>query len=189
MAVSKRTRYEVLKRDNHTCRYCGGTAPDVRLTVDHVLPVALGGSDDPSNLVAACQDCNAGKSSSAPDAPLVEDVKQDALRWAAAIKRASEDMAAATTERWTLNAEFQELWADVCSNVMGREWYRPTDWTDTLDTFRHHGLPQSEIIDAFWIMQGKEGLPTDQRWRYFCGICWRKISALQQAAIALLGED
>lgn len=54
MAVSKRTRYEVLRRDNHTCRYCGGSAPDVRLTVDHVLPVTLGGSDDPSNLVAAC---------------------------------------------------------------------------------------------------------------------------------------
>jgi 5-methylcytosine-specific restriction endonuclease McrA len=39
MAVSKRTRYEVLRRDNHACRYCGGIAPDVILTVDHVTPV------------------------------------------------------------------------------------------------------------------------------------------------------
>ena len=56
MAVSKRTRFEVLRRDNHTCRYCGQSAPDVKLTVDHVLPVALGGHDDPTNLVAACKD-------------------------------------------------------------------------------------------------------------------------------------
>jgi 5-methylcytosine-specific restriction endonuclease McrA len=33
MPVNKRTRFEVFKRDNHTCRYCGGTAPDVVLTV------------------------------------------------------------------------------------------------------------------------------------------------------------
>lgn len=39
MAVSKRTRFEVLRRDDHTCRYCGQSAPDVKLTVDHVLPV------------------------------------------------------------------------------------------------------------------------------------------------------
>lgn len=27
MAVSKRLRHEVMRRDNHTCRYCGGGAP------------------------------------------------------------------------------------------------------------------------------------------------------------------
>ena len=57
MPVSKRLRYEILRRDNHACRYCGGTAPDVVITVDHVVPVALGGSDDAGNLVAACKDC------------------------------------------------------------------------------------------------------------------------------------
>lgn len=63
MAVSKRLRYEVLRRDNHTCRYCGATAPDVPLRVDHVTPVALGGTDTPDNLVTACEPCNSGKSS------------------------------------------------------------------------------------------------------------------------------
>ncbi len=36
-------------------------APDVEITVDHVVPVALGGSDEPSNLAAACDACNGGK--------------------------------------------------------------------------------------------------------------------------------
>ena len=61
MAVSKRTRFEVLRRDNHACRYCGRTAPEVKLTLDHVVPVSLGGTDDPDNLVAACHDCNSGE--------------------------------------------------------------------------------------------------------------------------------
>ncbi len=66
MAVSKRLRYEILRRDNHTCRYCGAAAPDVPLRVDHVTPVALGGSDKPENLVTSCEPCNSGKSSTIP---------------------------------------------------------------------------------------------------------------------------
>ena len=34
MAVSKRTRFEVLKRDNHTCQYCGAKAPNATLHVE-----------------------------------------------------------------------------------------------------------------------------------------------------------
>ncbi|MCZ7413118.1 HNH endonuclease [Streptomyces sp. WMMC897] len=63
MAVSKRLRYEILRRDNHACRYCGATAPSVPLRVDHVVPVALGGEDHPNNLVTSCEPCNNGKSS------------------------------------------------------------------------------------------------------------------------------
>jgi 5-methylcytosine-specific restriction endonuclease McrA len=29
--VSRRLRLEVLRRDGHTCRYCGAQAPDVKL--------------------------------------------------------------------------------------------------------------------------------------------------------------
>lgn len=90
MAVSKRLRYEVLRRDNHTCRYCGSAAPDVKLQVDHVVPKSLGGSDEPANLATACEPCNSGKSSVPADADLVDDVAQDALRWSAAMDRAAE---------------------------------------------------------------------------------------------------
>ncbi len=97
MAVSKRLRYEVLRRDNHACRYCGAVAPDAKLTVDHVLPVTLGGTDEASNLVAACADCNSGKSASTPGAALVDDVSQDQVRWgramAAAIEQRSAELA------------------------------------------------------------------------------------------------
>lgn len=61
MSVSRRRRWLVLERDGFTCRYCGRSAPNVELEVDHVHPVAAGGSDDPDNLVTACYDCNRGK--------------------------------------------------------------------------------------------------------------------------------
>lgn len=83
MPVSKRLRYEILRRDNHACRYCGASAPDVKLNVDHVIPQALGGSDAPTNLVTSCADCNAGKTSSMPNAMPVADVDQETFRQAA----------------------------------------------------------------------------------------------------------
>lgn len=60
--LGKRVRFEVFKRDNFTCQYCGAEAPAAVLQVDHILPVAEGGTNDLTNLVTACVGCNAGKS-------------------------------------------------------------------------------------------------------------------------------
>lgn len=61
-AIRKSVRFEVLKRDSFTCQYCGQKAPDVVLQVDHITPVADGGTNDILNLVTSCRECNAGKS-------------------------------------------------------------------------------------------------------------------------------
>jgi len=54
-------RWEVFERDNYTCQYCGQCAPNVKLEVDHVIPVADGGSNDMDNLRTSCYACNRGK--------------------------------------------------------------------------------------------------------------------------------
>lgn len=54
-------RYKILERDNFSCFYCGASGKDTRITVDHVIPMSRGGTNEESNLVAACADCNAGK--------------------------------------------------------------------------------------------------------------------------------
>lgn len=59
--LSKKTRFQVLQRDNFTCQYCGRSAPNVSLEVDHVVPVAKGGTNDIENLVTSCWECNIGK--------------------------------------------------------------------------------------------------------------------------------
>lgn len=60
-SISKSLRFEVFKRDKFTCQYCGKSAPDVVLEVDHLKPVAKGGTNDILNLITACKDCNRGK--------------------------------------------------------------------------------------------------------------------------------
>lgn len=60
-SISKRTRFEVFKRDNFTCQYCGRMAPDVVLEIDHINPVANKGNNDIINLITSCFDCNRGK--------------------------------------------------------------------------------------------------------------------------------
>jgi 5-methylcytosine-specific restriction endonuclease McrA len=58
----RKVRDEVLKRDHERCFYCGEPAT----TVDHLRPVSRGGTDDKSNLVAACSDCNGSKGDRTP---------------------------------------------------------------------------------------------------------------------------
>jgi len=183
MAVSKRTRYEVLRRDNHTCRYCGGTAPDVVLTVDHVTPVALGGTDHPSNLVAACRDCNAGKSSASPDAPLVEDVKQDALRWVAAMKVAEQRLAAKSQPE----REYITYMADVVASYFDDDDL-PSDWRDSLLQFYRAGLPRAMFENAIDISVSKGHVSWRNKWRYACGAAWTMLRELHDEARAVIEE-
>lgn len=191
MAVSKRLRYEVLRRDNHSCRYCGATAPDAKLTIDHVVPVALGGSDDANNLVTACGDCNAGKSSSSPDAPIVDDVAADALRWARAMQTAA---AVAKSQRDYRDADRRrfldewESWTYASKN--GRETFPlPLDWQAAIDRFGEASLPSEEIADAVDIAMRARGVYFEKIFAYFCGVCYRKIQHMQEIAQQVLASE
>lgn len=59
--ISKKVRFEVFKRDSFKCQYCGESAPDVVLHVDHIMPVSKGGGNEIINLITACDSCNGGK--------------------------------------------------------------------------------------------------------------------------------
>lgn len=54
--LSKRTRFNVFKRDGFTCQYCGAHPPKVVLHVDHITPVVEGGGNDIDNLVTSCEE-------------------------------------------------------------------------------------------------------------------------------------
>lgn len=59
--LSKKIRFEVFKRDQFKCQYCGSSAPDVVLQVDHINPVSNGGDNELLNLITSCEPCNNGK--------------------------------------------------------------------------------------------------------------------------------
>lgn len=188
MTVSRRLRFEILRRDGHTCRYCGGAAPDVALTVDHVKPTALGGKDEPENLVTACSQCNSGKASVAPSSPLVADVAEDALRWAKAIDLASAAMMAERTFNESVLETFDYRWADWSYGPKDdrRLIPRPNDWRESVLRFVSLGLDVDIICDMVRVAMSKDKVSADDTWAYFCGCCWRQIDKLQEMAKGFL---
>lgn len=191
MAVSKRTRFEVLNRDNFTCRYCGQSAPDVKLHVDHVMPVSLGGADTPDNLVAACIDCNTGKASTNPRAETVAQVSEDAVRHAEAVKKIAAEMEDTIREEYKARSRSYENARDALCHGAGLKHNEdafaflthqidiPDDWFTTFVTFTELGLTHLIISDAFRIAWDAKGVADANVWRYFCGICWNRVRDIE----------
>lgn len=177
MAISKRLRYEILRRDGFACQYCGAGAPDATLTVDHVTPKALGGTDDPANLLTACEDCNAGKSSSNPDAPLVEAADRRAAQWKQAMETVIAQRQAVHSELMQRVKKFGDTWGDVPKEV---------GWRASVERFLAAGLTDEFLAAAASRAMLKERLPDRDVWRYFCGICWRELDAIQEATASIV---
>lgn len=174
MAISKRLRYEILRRDNNACRYCGASAPDVKLAIDHVIPVALGGSDEPSNLVTACEPCNSGKSATPADSPIVSDVDTRAAQWASAMKQVADE----------INAD-SHLINSVCERVDDiMPSYRPAAWRNSIQQILSAGLPAEVLVEMANVSLDAYGVK--DRWKYFFGCCWSRLREMQDRAAELL---
>jgi len=189
LAISKSLRFQILRRDGFKCRYCGLKAAETELVIEHVVPVALGGKDEPSNLVASCRDCNTGKAAIPPDAPLVAQVEADALRWAKAISVAADRMLNDLAKRQRARRAFDEAW-NRWHTTGGRNKTpipRPDDWETAVDRFIAAGLPAEILIDCLNKAMTTKKVKSGDVFRYMCGIAWRKVSELQEQARELVG--
>lgn len=175
-SLSKRTRFEIFKRDGFQCAYCGNTPPRVVLTIDHVTPHSKGGSDDIANLLTACSDCNSGKS----DVPLSRRVKQ------------VEEMTASEQERFDQVKAYNKLLA--CKRLAEDRWYKKVEeiWVSYIeggqgtvlvpDVARSvrmflKRMPAEQVIECLNVTLDRcRKSPDDmQFFKYFCGVCWRTI--------------
>lgn len=60
--ISKPKRLAIYVRDGLACAYCGATLEDgAVLTLDHLKPYSLSGSNEASNLVTCCAKCNSSR--------------------------------------------------------------------------------------------------------------------------------
>jgi 5-methylcytosine-specific restriction endonuclease McrA len=62
--VRGKVRDTIFAQDGHRCAYCLldlKSQPRIISTLDHVIPVRDGGTNDPSNLIAACWYCNSAR--------------------------------------------------------------------------------------------------------------------------------
>jgi HNH endonuclease len=194
--IGKRLRFEIYKRDRFRCVYCGRTPTEAVLEVDHLVPVAGGGTDDPENLFTACRDCNAGKS----DRPLTSalpQVRRDEIQelaerveqmrayqaWRAEFENALGAEIDAVYDAWV-----GEFGGGVVETDGGQE-YRSDVAFPTAKSIRGFldALPTAEIIDAVrvagWRYQKRDGdtLRRGDVARYFYGVCRNKIRLRDEA--------
>lgn len=183
--ISKRLRFEILTRDNYTCRYCGRTKDEVKLAVDHVIPEALGGPTEPSNLVTACEPCNSGKSSTSPTAEVVADVDATAVRWRAAMQQAADEVRADRAQLTAMLNAWRARWDAWTYTSNGEKHSLPLlpTWDASIRSMLESGADLDTLIDFVDVaMQSKARDP----FRYFCGCAWNHVRALQERARELL---
>ena len=181
--IKKGQRFDILKRDGFTCQYCGRKPPVVILHVDHILAVALGGSNDDDNLLTSCSDCNLGKSAKPVDriaAPVVFNFeeREDRMNQLKAYQKFLSEQNTAL-EGWVEKICCQWAIHDGQDPFAGK-WTIPDELEDAVRQFVKR-LPMQEILDAINIAFSR--YPTageNYRFKFFCGVCWRKIRQAQE---------
>lgn len=178
-AISKKLRFDVFKRDGFCCGYCGAHPSEtVILEIDHIHPVIEGGTNEIDNLLTACFDCNRGKGP----------------RLLSTIPQSFEEKAIETAEREAqlrayyeiLEAKKQrkddELWsiADIYMQRYGDESILRSRLA-SIRTFLER-MDYYEVHEAMEIAVDKM-YSKAPAFRYFCGICWRKIKAANGEAV------
>lgn len=178
MAVGKRKRFEIFKRDGFRCLYCGMTPPTVVLQCDHIIPVSNGGVDDASNLATSCESCNQGKSN-IPLGQVTESLSAIQERQVELQEQAeayNSFMKKARAKETKAINQLGRLWFDTIHGGQANLIFGPGR-IPSIRTFLKK-LPYHEVEEAIEIALSRTNHSTsydDHSWKYFCGVCWRKI--------------
>jgi len=172
--LSKKVRFEVFKRDLFKCQYCGNHPPDVVLNVDHIMPVAKGGSDDMDNLITSCEACNSGKSANL----------------LTSVPRSLKDKAMEVAEKEAQYREYAKVLQARRERIEQEVW----EVAEELNPGASKGMPRAEYasikkfierlgydscLDAAEIGRNAYPFARKRAFLYFCGVCWKRIRTLE----------
>jgi|ERR1700749_1184528 len=172
MAVSKKTRFDVFKRDGFKCQYCGRNPPIVILEVDHIIPVSKNGTDRIDNLVTSCFDCNRGKTNglltSLPrtTAEKTKELKERELQYKEYCKVMESIAAREQNEIEKVDEIYSSYFNEFCLS----------------DRFKNGSLRRFiKLIGFHKVERAMHNACTrvfdsDKAIKYFCGICWNEIN-------------
>lgn len=186
--ISKKTRFEVFKRDSFKCQYCGASAPEAILVVDHIDPFSKGGADEMVNYITACQSCNAGKSdrvlsdtttlqkqkAQLDELNMRRDQLEMMMQWRAGLKEISELEVETASDAWS-------------ANVVG--WSLNENGLKTLRSYvKKYGLQGvldaiESACDSYIRIDNETGKATEDS----VPLAWKKVGGL--LAIASLPDD
>jgi len=168
--ISKKTRFEVFKRDGFTCQYCGAHPPAVILHVDHINPVALGGKNHMDNYVTACEPCNLGKSATS-----LSQVPQSLQDKAAEVKERELQIKGYQRvmdgKRSRIDAEAERVRAvyEIYNNGYTLNASAMVSVRKFIEEIGVHAVEGA--MERAYTRGGSRG----GEFKYFCGICWNII--------------
>lgn len=169
-SISKKTRFEIFKRDLFVCQYCGSSPPSTVLELDHIHPISKGGDNHEDNLLTSCFDCNRGKA-----ANLLTEAPDTLAKKTAAQKEKQEQL-----------KEFEKLISRKKAlvtrrvNALEKEFISHTGHHFS-DSFKESAriffekIVKDDVHGALELAVHKMNEP-ESIMRYFCGICWRMIN-------------
>lgn len=175
-ALSKKTRFDVFKRDAFYCQYCGAHPPNVMLHVDHIVPVSLGGLNDTDNLITSCEPCNLGKGA----------------RRLNVVPQSLGQKAKEVAEREEQLLGFQFIFEGKRQRLISETWrvlealygismdsIAPETFQSTKRFIEKMGL--HPVLEAAEITRAKPIRSDGSLFRYFCGACWSMSRELEGA--------
>ena len=171
MALSKKLRFDVFKRDDFQCQYCGRRSPDVILEVDHIIPKKKGGKDEFENLVTSCFECNRGKGKfpldkKRPMRDISEDIEMQEER-EEQLRQFYKIQKKIIRQKNSIMEEIESVFSEkISDNERGSIRY-----------FLQKGFSPVEIVDAWHIATGKVSpyAQLNPKFRYMCGILHTKL--------------
>ncbi len=179
--VSVRTRFEVFKRDQFTCQYCGGKPPAVVLEIDHIIPRSSDGDNSQTNLLTSCWSCNRGKSNVSLDS-VPDTVAQRMERQKEAARQVAEFNEFLKEQECEVARAVTRLDIHWCEQF-GAKQNQVIMLEPALRTLRMflERLAEQQIVQCMDIALAKfpcvDFRADPSAWKYFCGVCWKKIKS------------
>ena len=171
MSITKTIRFEVFKRDNFQCQYCGKQPPGITLEIDHILPRRKKGKDDIENLITSCFDCNRGKGARSLGVAPLSIQKRLELS-----KEKENQLIEFYKHQDKIHRRIQkdvnslcDLWEKLSCSESEISEYGKQSIKNLLKTFS-----KFQIKEAMEITWGTTYVEKEGKFKYMCGILWTK---------------
>lgn len=171
-AISTRRRFEILKRDRFTCQYCSRKPPKVALEIDHIIPVSKGGSNESTNLITACFECNRGKSNI--DLTVVPESLSIRLEQKSIALKQHKQLQKLLIEEKKHMESMIDMVDEIYSRSTNLKYVFSDSFRVSVKKFIQE-LGVEEVIEAMEKASSRDLHRNSDTIKYFCGICWNKI--------------
>ncbi len=174
MAISKKIRFEIFKRDGFQCQYCGKTPPEAVLEIDHIKPRKRKGKDNEENLITACFDCNRGKGATELKiAPPKTDkriklLKEKEEQLNEYLKLQRKQLRRIEKDIDFVNKTFEDL-SKLSNSPRYLNAFGRTQVKNALRRFNKY-----QIVEALEIAWQKDYVPIEDKLSYSFGVLWGK---------------